>query len=123
MPDRVDPRGAARAEAVLRPSRRDRDRTEISPILVEIAPAAMGFGRGHRYAALLQTKAYRFVGDDSAWQQKGGLEQMTAPKEYVVEVQAGANGLAAPKPKPKRAAKGGARVGALSANGGPRWRG
>ena len=46
--------------------------------------------RRHRYAALLQTKAYRFVGDDSAWQQKGGLEQMTAPKEYVVEVQAGA---------------------------------
>ena len=46
--------------------------------------------RRRRYAALLQTKAYRFVGDDSAWQQKGGLEQMTAPKEYVVEVQAGA---------------------------------
>jgi len=40
-----------------------------------------------KYAALLETKKYRFVGDDSAWQQKGGAEKMTAEKEYVVEVQ------------------------------------
>ena len=60
---------------------------QFGPIGAQFADTAR---RRHRYAALLQTKAYRFVGDDTAWQQKGGLEQMTAPKEYVVEVQAGA---------------------------------
>jgi len=40
-----------------------------------------------KYAALLETESYRFVGDDSAWQQKNGAEKMTAPKEYTVEVE------------------------------------
>ena len=39
-----------------------------------------------RYAALLDTQQYRFVGDSSAWQNKHG-EKMTAEKEYVVELQ------------------------------------
>jgi len=38
------------------------------------------------YAPLLKTEGYRFIGDDSAWQQKGGLESATAVKEYVVEL-------------------------------------
>ena len=39
-----------------------------------------------RYSALLETNMFRFVGDDSPWQQKHGREPMTAVKEYVVEV-------------------------------------
>ena len=39
-----------------------------------------------RYAALLDTEQYRFIGDGSAWQQKDGAEKMTAVKVYVVEV-------------------------------------
>jgi len=39
-----------------------------------------------RYTPLLQTEAFRLVGDGSAWQQKNGHEKMTAPKEYVVEI-------------------------------------
>ena len=39
-----------------------------------------------KYAALLDTDAFRFLGDDSPWQQKNGMEKMTAVKEYVVEV-------------------------------------
>jgi len=40
-----------------------------------------------RYASLLQTSQYRFVGDASAWQTKQGREMPTDEKEYVVEVQ------------------------------------
>lgn len=39
-----------------------------------------------KYAALLDTQQYRFLGDDSAWQSKNGLEKFEAPKEYVVEI-------------------------------------
>ena len=39
-----------------------------------------------KYAPLLNVVQYRFVGDDSAWQQKNGHEKMTAVKDYVVEV-------------------------------------
>ena len=39
-----------------------------------------------RYAPLLETEEFRFVGDDSPWQQKRGQEKMTAVKDYVVEV-------------------------------------
>jgi len=39
-----------------------------------------------RYPSLLETDAFRFVGDDSAWQQKKGKEKMTAVKEFIVEV-------------------------------------
>jgi len=39
-----------------------------------------------RYAALLDTEQFRFVGDASPWQQKQGHEKMTAVKDYVVEV-------------------------------------
>lgn len=39
-----------------------------------------------RYKPLLETEAFRLVGDASAWQQKNGAQAMTAPKEYVVEL-------------------------------------
>merc|ERR1719487_2804334 len=39
------------------------------------------------YRPLLSTETYRFIGDDSPWQQKGGAASMTATKEYVVELQ------------------------------------
>eukprot|EP00316_Scyphosphaera_apsteinii_P021357 CAMPEP_0119338002 /NCGR_PEP_ID=MMETSP1333-20130426/95157_1 /TAXON_ID=418940 /ORGANISM="Scyphosphaera apsteinii, Strain RCC1455" /LENGTH=172 /DNA_ID=CAMNT_0007349177 /DNA_START=253 /DNA_END=771 /DNA_ORIENTATION=+ len=39
-----------------------------------------------RYSALLDTEGFRFVGDDSSWQSKNGLEKETAVKEYVVEL-------------------------------------
>ena len=42
------------------------------------------------YAPLLQTEGYRFIGDDSAWQQKNGHESATAVKEYVVELKTSA---------------------------------
>ena len=35
---------------------------------------------------LLDTESFRFVGDDSAWQQQNGQAKMTAVKDYVVEV-------------------------------------
>ena len=37
-------------------------------------------------APLLDLDVFRFVGDDTPWQDKGGLEKMTDPKDYVVEV-------------------------------------
>ena len=40
-----------------------------------------------RYATLLQTEQYRFVGDATDWQMKQGRESSTAEKEYLVEVQ------------------------------------
>uniref|UniRef100_A0A7S2H127 Uncharacterized protein n=1 Tax=Haptolina brevifila TaxID=156173 RepID=A0A7S2H127_9EUKA len=38
-----------------------------------------------RYAALLATDEFRFLGDASSWQQKNGQAKMTAVKDYVVE--------------------------------------
>jgi len=38
------------------------------------------------YSGLLETAGYRFLGDASAWQQQNGAQEMTAVKEYVVEV-------------------------------------
>jgi len=38
-----------------------------------------------RYAALLRTDEFRFIGDTSPWQQKNGQAKMTEVKDYVVE--------------------------------------
>jgi len=38
------------------------------------------------YAPLTKTQGYRFLGDTSDWQQKNGEAEMTAVKEYVVEL-------------------------------------
>jgi len=39
-----------------------------------------------KYGALLNTDVFRFLGDATPWQQKNGMEKMTAEKEYLVEV-------------------------------------
>ena len=39
-----------------------------------------------KYAPLLQTEGYRFIGDATAWQQQNGRQEATAVKDYVVEV-------------------------------------
>ena len=39
-----------------------------------------------RYAALLETEQYRFIGDDTEWQTKRGQEKMTSEKARTLHV-------------------------------------